>query len=236
MIHVRSVLYSNDYIQIYYYGCFFLLSFVFSIFILKDAFKSLFKAQVYIIFSSFFGIILGKIFYYVFFSVNPLIISLKSGLSSHGVLTGLFISSYLISAIYKESSNKLLNSFLVSSTLSGSLIRLGNFFNSEKYGDILSESLRITLSNHNLIAYQGYLRHPVQLYEFFIFFIAGILFIVNEFHKRFDDIYLYICIFIFLVRIFIFIIFCQFCNNIENLFNYVYFLIFLSIAILKKFI
>jgi len=223
------VFYENKFIRISYYGCLFLISFIFSIFIFHDVFKVLYKTQLYLVFISILGIFFGKLFFYLFFAPENSHFSLRSGLSSHGILVGLFLSSFMISIIYNEQLNRLLNVCLTSSTISGSLIRIGNFLNIEKFGDLFESSFSLQLNFIKVTINLN--RHPIQIYEFIVFFVVGLLFILFKIYKRNDPVYLYICLFIFGYRSLIGYFFCHTCNLNERLFNYLYFFIFFVLSI-----
>ncbi len=221
--------------EVSYYGCLFLLSFIVSIYIFYSSFKDVYKTQLYITLTSIVGVASGKIFYYVFYSNSIFNLSITSGLSSHGVLIGLYLSAYFISKIYKESYNKLLNVFLVSSVVSGSFIRLGNFFSSEKYGDISTGHFDILRKMALVDSTQNYTRHPVQLYECILFLLLGVFLLKYGVHRKVNLSYIGICVSIFGIRILINYFFCKTCNSSEQIFNLVYFMFFFLIYITSKY-
>ena len=95
------------------------------------------------------GIVLGARFGHVLFYdpvyylTNPLeILKIwKGGLASHGALIGAFIASIIYARKTKQSLRMLVDRALILTLLGGSLVRLGNFANSEVYGKKSTNSL-----------------------------------------------------------------------------------------------
>ncbi|MCW7753612.1 prolipoprotein diacylglyceryl transferase [Desulfobotulus sp. H1] len=111
------------------------------------------------------GARLGHCLFYdpVFYLSNPLEILKvwEGGLASHGGIIGLFLALYIHSRKHPATPLPwLADHLMVAGCLGASLIRMGNFFNSELVGIPTTGSLGVIFTRVDLIP-----RHPVQLYE-----------------------------------------------------------------------
>lgn len=126
------------------------------------------------------GARLGHCFFYdpKYYLANPLEVFMiwKGGLASHGGALGILIAALLYCRKYKESLIWLFDHLSIPMALSASLIRLGNFFNSEILGQKTDVPWAIIFSK-----YDSFPRHPAQLYEstaYFIIFLS--LFVIYK--------------------------------------------------------
>ncbi|PCI29303.1 MAG: prolipoprotein diacylglyceryl transferase [SAR324 cluster bacterium] len=199
-------------LRIRWYGLLFALSFVFGNYFLHWVFRREKKPIKYaesllmhMIIGTVIGARLGHTLFYEpgFYLSHPLEILKvwKGGLASHGAGIGLFTAVYLYTRKTPGQSYLwVLDRLAVVVALSGALIRLGNFFNSEIIGKPTAGDWGIVFQRIDSLP-----RHPAQLYEsvasFFVFllllfiyaqtnlqkkpgFIAG-LFLVTIFSNRF---------------------------------------------------
>jgi len=107
----------------------------------------------------------------------------KGGLASHGGMIGAIIATYLYAKRYGLDFIWLLSRLAIPAALASSLIRIGNFFNSEIIG-IKAEGIpwAIVFEKVDMIP-----RHPSQLYEaiaYFIIFIILLLVYLQNSPKR----------------------------------------------------
>lgn len=118
-----------------------------------------------------FGILIGgRLGYVLLYSperyfAEPMTIlqTYKGGMSFHGGLTGLILSSYLFCRHYKISFFLVTDILAVISPIGIFLGRIANFFNGELYGRITNLPWGV------IFPYGGiYPRHPSQLYEAFL--------------------------------------------------------------------
>ncbi len=105
-----------------------------------------------------------------------------AGLSSHGATVGLIVTIVLFSRRFRIPYGEFFDRFMWAAALSGVLVRLGNFFNSEVVGRPSDVPWAVCLPRydvpHHLAATP---RHPTQLYEFFIgLVIMGLLTLVDR--------------------------------------------------------
>ncbi|WP_305907617.1 prolipoprotein diacylglyceryl transferase [Methylomarinum sp. Ch1-1] len=84
----------------------------------------------------------------------------EGGLASHGAFIGILISLYLYKLKTDDSYIWLMDRVAVSCILGASLIRIGNFFNSEILGIPTDVPWAVIFSRIDYLP-----RHPVQLYE-----------------------------------------------------------------------
>ncbi|MBT3475985.1 prolipoprotein diacylglyceryl transferase [bacterium] len=101
------------------------------------------------------------------------------GLSSHGGFAGAILYFFLVvrKKIKIRTFYKFLDSFVLNSLIFISLIRIGNFFNSEIIGKQCSYMFCIIFpsSGYSIVP-----RHPVQLYESIFYLILFFSFIISE--------------------------------------------------------
>ncbi len=84
----------------------------------------------------------------------------EGGVASHGASIGIILSLYLFSRKFKENFLWLLDRVAMASMAAASLIRIGNFFNSEIVGVPTHVPWAIIFTRVDSLP-----RHPVQLYE-----------------------------------------------------------------------
>lgn len=121
------------------------------------------------------GARLGHCLFYdpQYYLSNPLkILAIwEGGLASHGATIGVLISLYLYRLKTQDDYVWLLDRVALSCMLGGSLVRVGNFFNSEILGLPTDVPWAVIFSRVDYLP-----RHPVQLYEAFAY--VGVFFIL----------------------------------------------------------
>ena len=109
----------------------------------------------------------------------------KGGLASHGGAIGLLIAMWWFAHRYGKRYDIdflwLMDRLCITVALAGSLIRLGNFFNSEIYGDVTSLPWGVVFVR----AGETVPKHPTQLYEALSYFILWIV-MMNLYDKKLD--------------------------------------------------
>lgn len=115
----------------------------------------------------------------------------KGGLASHGGTIALFLGMWWFSAHYGKKHDFdyiwLLDHLAIAVALTGSLIRLGNLFNSEIYGPVTSQPWGVIFE----IRGETEPRHPTQMYEsitymvLFIILITLYKFKLDKLHRGF---------------------------------------------------
>lgn len=106
------------------------------------------------------------------FSSNPLVFFdfFSGGQASHGVFFGLILWIIIYCRLTKKSMLLLLDTIAPMGAIGASFIRLGNFCNSEIVGKVTNIPWAV-----KFLRYDQELRHPVQLYEFSVLFILGLV-------------------------------------------------------------
>ena len=173
-------------ITIYWYSLMFLLAFGFGYMILKKIYikeekdvQLLDPFLVHMVLGTIIGARLGEVFFYnwEYFQNNLLEIFLPfkingldwkfvgfRGLSSHGATIGIITSIVLYKINYKyDSVLWIFDRLVIAVALGGTLVRIGNFFNSEIVGVFTKSNYGVTFLNRGEILP----RHPAQLYEAF---------------------------------------------------------------------
>jgi prolipoprotein diacylglyceryl transferase len=84
----------------------------------------------------------------------------KGGLASHGGLLGSIVAVYLFSRRYHINLIWLLSRTAIAGTITASFVRIGNFFNSEILGLPTNKPWAVIFERVDMVP-----RHPVQLYE-----------------------------------------------------------------------
>lgn len=155
-----------------WYGIFFALAFVCGYVIVRWEFRVENKSETdldrllaYLVVGTIVGARLGHCFFYqpAYYLSHPLEILevWKGGLASHGGAAGILIALYFYSRRRPDQPYLwLLDRIVVPATLGGSLIRIGNLFNSEILGKPASVPWAFVFAREDLVP-----RHPVQLYE-----------------------------------------------------------------------
>lgn len=160
--------------QLRYYGLLFASAFIAGNYLMGKMFKNdkvpdawLDKILVYVLIGTVLGARLGHVFFYDwdYYSQNlgEILMVWKGGLASHGAAIGIIISLWLFSRnVSHKSILWALDRVVIVVALSGLLIRLGNFMNSEIIGTPSDMPWAIIFMQVDSIP-----RHPVQLYEAF---------------------------------------------------------------------
>ncbi len=137
--------------------------------------KSLDRLLIYMLAAVVLGARLGEILFYhpSYYLKNPLEVFKvwEGGLSSHGGVIGILIALYIYS---RKTPGQpylwVLDRICIVVALGGTLIRIGNFFNSEIIGIPTNGNWGIVFKRVDYIP-----RHPAQLYESLTYFILFIL-------------------------------------------------------------
>lgn len=159
-------------LSIRWYGLLFALGFIIGYEIMVYIFK-LEKKKVrdidaltlYMVISTVVGARLGHCFFYEpeYYLANPLEIlqPWHGGLASHGAAVGILLGMWLFVSKHKDYSFLwLLDRLVITVALAGTLIRIGNFFNSEILGSPADLPWAVVFQKVDMIP-----RHPAQLYE-----------------------------------------------------------------------
>lgn len=113
------------------------------------------------------GARLGHVFFYDFdkFKEDPawLFRIWEGGLASHGGVIGLLLAMWLFTKVKRQSFVEGCDRFAFSAGLGATLIRIGNFFNSEIVGRVTDQTWGVRFVR--LDGPEGPYRHPSQLYE-----------------------------------------------------------------------
>lgn len=138
----------------------------------------------YMILGTVIGARLGHCFFYEpeYYLSNPLQIIMiwKGGLASHGAAVGILISLYMYSKKKKDQPFIwVMDRVVIVTALGGSLIRLGNFFNSEIIGKPTDVDWAVVFSRVDNIP-----RHPAQLYESMAYLIIFVILMTIYFKYR----------------------------------------------------
>ena len=151
------------------------------------------SALLYIITATIIGARLGHIFFYEeigAFIQSPLLIikTWEGGLASHGGIFAIIVASLLFTKKNKTISFlSFMDLLSIPTMFVCAWIRIGNFINQEILGNVTSLPWAIIFMNP---AIKGplYPRHPIQLYEFFlymgVFTLLFILWYKNTYRKR----------------------------------------------------
>ena len=181
-------------ITIYWYSLMFLLAFFFGYKLMEKIYikekkdlKLLDPFLVHMVLGTLIGARLGEVFFYnwSYFQNNLLEIFLPikinengwnfvgyRGLSSHGATIGIILSIIIYKIKYKyESVLWIFDRLVIVVALGGTLVRIGNFFNSEIVGNYTGSNFGVTFLNRS----ENLPRHPAQLYESFGYLILFII-------------------------------------------------------------
>ena len=210
-------------ITIYWYSLMFLLAFWFGYMILKKIYvkeekdvQLLDPFLVHMVLGTIIGARLGEVFFYnwEYFQNNLLEIFLPfkingldwkfvgfRGLSSHGATIGIIISIVLYKIKYKyDSVLWIFDRLVIAVALGGTLVRIGNFFNSEIVGVFTKSNYGVTFLNRGEILP----RHPAQLYEAFgyiiLFFVLLLLYNKTKLKDYKGFLFGFFLMFLFVVR------------------------------------
>jgi len=197
MIHwnVSPEIFSVGFLHIRWYGLLFAGSFLVGLFLMSKIFKKENKSEEdlndlvwYMILGTVIGARLGHCLFYnpAYYLSHPMDILMvwKGGLASHGAAVG------ILSAIYFYSKNKKGQSYLwvldrvvITVALGGSMIRLGNLFNSKIIGKPTDGSWGFIFERAQVIN-PLIPRHPAQIYESVAYFL--IFLILYSIYKKYD--------------------------------------------------
>ncbi len=179
--NVNPVIFSFGFLQLRWYGLFFVGSFLVGLYIIKDIFKKEGKEtqplEDWLIYALLGAIIGARVAHCLFYEPSyylnhPLEILYiwKGGLASHGGMVGAMIVFYLFSKKYNHSYIWFLSRMAIVGALAGFFIRMGNFFNSEILGKVTNVPWAIIFERYDNLP-----RHPVQLYESFSYLLIFII-------------------------------------------------------------
>jgi prolipoprotein diacylglyceryltransferase len=161
-----------------YYQLLFASGFVIGYFIMRGFLRKeghpdelLDKLLTYMVIATIIGARLGHVFFYQwdYYSQNPVDIFKvwEGGLASHGAAIAIIISMYFFSKKEsKKSTLWILDKVVVTVAIAGCLIRLGNFFNSEIYGDKANSSIQTVYSDLPRQALLRYWDQQLESVEF----------------------------------------------------------------------
>lgn len=181
-----------------WYGLLFATSFLAGTMIISRIFKAENKPEasvdrllLYMLLAIVFGARLGEVVFYnpSYYFSNPVEIFKvwKGGLSSHGSFVGIVIALFIYAKRTPDQSYLwILDRIVIAVALGGSLIRIGNFFNSEIIGKPTSGSWGVVFSRIDPLP-----RHPAQLYEsltYLILFVVLVLIYKKTDTARFQGI------------------------------------------------
>lgn len=142
-----------------YYSLLFAGGFVLGYFLMKKMFRdagvSLDKLDTlltYVVIATIVGARLGHVFFYEwgYYSQHPIEIFKvwKGGLASHGAAIAIIIAVIIYSKrVLNKSSLWMLDRLVITVALAGALIRVGNWFNGEIYGEIANSPLQTVFLN-----------------------------------------------------------------------------------------
>jgi len=142
-----------------YYSLLFALGFVLGYFIMKRIFKregipieKLDTLLTYTVVATIVGARLGHVFFYQwdYYSQHPwdIIKVWEGGLASHGAAVAIIIAMIIYSKkVLGKSTLWILDRVVITVALAGCFIRLGNFANSEIYGDVSNSAWEMVFTN-----------------------------------------------------------------------------------------
>ena len=189
--NVSPELFNLGPISVRWYGLLFAMAFVTGYFILTWIYKQEGRQKsevelfaIYVIFGTVIGARLGHCLFYnpEFYLSNPLeIIKIwRGGLASHGAAIGIVLALYFYSKKLKDVNLIwLLDRVVIVVAIGGSLIRLGNLFNSEIIGLPTDLSWAFIFTRVDDIP-----RHPAQLYESIAYSITFLVLLFTYMKKR----------------------------------------------------
>lgn len=167
---------------VYWYGLFFAATFAYGILIFRYIYRQegrpvdkIYDLVLYVIAGTVLGARLGHVLLYdpVFYLTHPwkILNVWEGGLASHGAVVGILAGVYLFSrSVPDQSFLWICDRIGMSVPLSGCLIRIGNFFNSEILGKPTEVPWAVVFARVDQVP-----RHPVQLYEAFCYLLIFLL-------------------------------------------------------------
>ena len=210
-------------ITVYWYSLMFLLAFVLGYYLLKKIYikenkdvELLDPFLVHMVLGTIIGARLGEVFFYNwdYFKDNLLEIFLPfkingfdwefigfRGLSSHGATIGIIISIIIYKIKYKyDSVLWIFDRLVIAVALGGTLVRIGNFFNSEIVGVFTNSDYGVVFLNRGEVLP----RHPAQLYEAFgyiiLFVVLMLIYNKTKLKEKKGFIFGFFLMFLFVVR------------------------------------
>lgn len=196
-----------------WYSLLFALSFIGGYAVVRNGYlregkdlRSIDSLLVHMIVGTVVGARLGHCLFYepLFYLTHPweILFVWKGGLASHGAVIGIFLSAYLFSKKHKDLSFWwVIDKVCLAIPLSGALIRIGNFFNSEIIGRATDLPWSVVFLKVDLTP-----RHPAQLYEamaYLLIFVGGQLLYRSKWRFQEGFFFGYLLVFIFGARFFI---------------------------------
>jgi phosphatidylglycerol---prolipoprotein diacylglyceryl transferase len=179
MWNVQPEIFTLGPFQLRWYGLFFALGFFLGYGIMVQFYRregrdleNLSALGFYLFLGTLIGARLGHVLFYQpdYYLAHPWEIPMiwKGGLASHGGFAGVMISIYLYLKKHKDTSFiELADRLAIPSLLAATLIRIGNFFNSEILGTPSNLPWAIVFTRVDDIP-----RHPAMLYEAVAYFLV----------------------------------------------------------------
>ena len=219
----NEILFSVGPISIHWYSVMFITAFSLGYYIINKIYINDKKPVelveplfIYIVLGTLIGARLGEVFFYnwEYFQNNLLEIFLPfkingldwkfvgfRGLSSHGATIGIITSIVLYKIKYKyDSVLWIFDRLVIAVALGGTLVRIGNFFNSEIVGVFTKSNYGVTFLNRGEILP----RHPAQLYEAFGYIILFVVLLLLYNKTKLKDykgfLFGFFLMFLFVVR------------------------------------
>lgn len=181
--NVDREIFSIGIISIRYYSLLFLISFLLGLAIMKKIFRlenrppiEVDDLLVYMMIGVVIGARLGHVFFYGFdyYMSHPIEILKvwEGGLASHGAAIGILVALYIFVRNRPQYNYLwLIDRIVITVALAGSLIRIGNLFNSEIIGKPTDVPWAFKFSKY----VDNIPRHPTQIYEALAYFILFIV-------------------------------------------------------------
>ena len=194
---VPKTLFTIGPVEVRYYGLMWALGFIISAYIISNimkregypekTFDSFFW---YALLSTVIGSRLGHCLFYApgYYLTHPIEILYihQGGMASHGAAVGLLVGLWLFSRKNKIPYIWSLDRIGILVAISGALVRIGNFMNSEIFGrpTSLPWGVEFVLSNEWNTLYKGLPCHPTQLYEALAYLIIFVVFLLLYYRKN----------------------------------------------------
>lgn len=193
---VHPTLFTIGPVEVRYYGLMWALGFIISAYIISNIMKR--EGYSEKMFDSFFwygllstviGSRLGHCLFYDpgYYLTHPIEILYihQGGMASHGAAVGLLIGLWLFSRKNKVPYIWSLDRIGILVAISGTLVRIGNFMNSEIFGrpTSLPWGVEFVMSNEWNALYKGLPCHPTQLYEALAYLIIFVVLVWLYYRK-----------------------------------------------------
>lgn len=193
---VHPTLFTIGPIEVRYYGLMWALGFIISAYIISNIMKregypeKMFDSFFwYALLSTVIGSRLGHCLFYDpgYYLTHPVEILYihQGGMASHGAAVGLLIGLWLFSKKNKLPYIWSLDRIGILVAISGTLVRIGNFMNSEIFGrpTSLPWGVEFVMSNEWNALYKGLPCHPTQLYEALAYLIIFVVMVWLYYRK-----------------------------------------------------